>query len=501
MLNRFFKKKTSLNGEKSKPFIKNKNYHFEWKHLLVLFTILFVLQITISFMQKISIENLQKETQDWYRRDTVEEIATMTVTSFELLLEVRNTLGVLEDDFRKNLIRAFNLILSQHLLQQNIEEIYIVATENDKVVAIKDGITLYSYLYTGDPVGYIEPGVWEDGVEIYKQFQAEIREKEQVFTIAQNQVFHVLVPLVPFGEYTGAVYIKLSPDFSFISRQVVSSYDQSALIFSALILFGLLAMFYISSFSLKERDETQKLLYNEREKRVRTELDHQKESMFTKRIYHTHHKAEKIMGFIKGDLNSINQDDNQVNQRIIKYANFISRVIYDMKWYDPPLQTIRGPMFSTNINEVIEFLINNIFLRISRQVGRINFSLNLQKDLPNVEINEYVIWEVLEPIIQNSIDHSGEKNIQISIISKIDKDKNRITVYIQDNGNGINPDLLVADSNGKKKIFQENISTKDDVNSGYGCYLAYEISKKCGWNLDVNNVESGGCKFEIHIPA
>jgi len=494
--------KVTSNGEVIRPIEKNKNYHFEWKHLLVLFAILFILQIIISFMQKISIENLQSETQEWYRRDSVEEIAAMTATTFELLLELKNTPGVLEDDFKKNLIRGFNLILSQHLLQQNVEEIYIVVTENNKVAAIKDGSNLYSYLYTNKPVGYIEPGVWEEGVEIYKQFQNEIRETEQIFTIAENQEYHVLVPLVPFGDYTGAVYVKISPDFSFLSRQVVSSYDQSALIFSALILLGLLTMFYISSFSIKERDETQKQLYEEREKRIRTVLNHQNESMFTKRIYHTHHKAEKIMGFIKSDLKKINQENiDEVNDRVSKYANFVSRVIYDMKWYDPPVQTIRGAMFSTCINEVIEFLINNIFLRLSQDVNRIDFSLNLEKELPCIHVNEYVVWEVFEPIIQNSIDHSGGSKINIKITTKYDKDNNCINAYIQDDGNGINEDLMIKDEKGDKKIFQENITTKDDINSGYGCYLASEISKKCGWSLDVENVVSGGCRFEFRIPV
>ena len=32
------------------------------------------------------------------------------------------------------------------------------------------------------------------------------------------------------------------------------------------------------------------------------QITYEKELIFTKRIYHTHHKAEKIMGFIKEDL-------------------------------------------------------------------------------------------------------------------------------------------------------------------------------------------------------
>jgi signal transduction histidine kinase len=266
---------------------------------------------------------------------------------------------------------------------------------------------------------------------------------------------------------------------------------------------GLLAMFYISSYTVKERDETQLQLYQEQEKHLLDRINHEKETSFTKRIYHTHHKAEKVMGFIKEDLRRMNPENiEEINYRVTKYANFISRVIYDMKWYDPPVQTIRNPLFKTDLNEVIKFIVQNLFLRISDKTGTIEFKLNLGEDLPKVSVNEFVVWEILEPLIQNSIDHGGDQKILITIQSKYYLDSNRSEIKIFDNGRGIPSEMLSLNEKGIKKIFLENISSKENKqSSGYGCYLAYEISKqRCGWDLDVENFAGGGCCFTIKIP-
>ena len=52
-------------------------------------------------------------------------------------------------------------------------------------------------------------------------------------------------------------------------------------------------MYYISSYTLRSRDEVQKMLLEEHEIRVKEKVLHDNEAMFAKRIYHTHHKAEK----------------------------------------------------------------------------------------------------------------------------------------------------------------------------------------------------------------
>jgi light-regulated signal transduction histidine kinase (bacteriophytochrome) len=261
-------------------------------------------------------------------------------------------------------------------------------------------------------------------------------------------------------------------------------------------------MYFISSYTVKERDDTQKMLFDEHETNLKKQINYDKELVFTKRIYHTHHKAEKIMGFIKEDLRTLSAENiNDIKYRVSKYSNFISRVIYDMKWFDPPLQTIRNQMFHTNLNEVIKFIVENIFLRITSKSNAYEIKMETDPKLPLVPINEFVVWEIIEPLIQNSIDHGGENNIIIRCKTKFDEQNNKSYIIIEDNGIGINKDLLNINEKGIKNIFLENVTSKHTglQNSGYGCYISYEISKRCGWDIDAENINEGGCRFTITI--
>ena len=78
--------------------------------------------------------------------------------------------------------------------------------------------------------------------------------------------------------------------------------------------------------------------------------------------------------------------------------------------------------------------------------------------------------------------------------------ENRGHIFIIDSGPGFKSELLEKNEMGIKKLFLENTSTKTDAkNKGYGCYLAYEISRKCGWVIDAINPDSGGSSIKIEM--
>ena len=108
---------------------------------------------------------------------------------------------------------------------------------------------------------------------------------------------------------------------------------------------------------------------------------------------------------------------------------------------------------------------------------------------------------MLEPLIQNSIDHGGKNSLVITIATKYNKEDSSSTITISDNGVGINKELLKVNDEGIKSIFLENVTTKNTElkKGGYGCYIAYQISKRCGWSLDAENNTGGGCSFVIFI--
>lgn len=481
-----------------------KKYHFEFKHLTVLFVGLIIFQLILSFIHKSSMHNFVENTQEWYQRNSAERLANMNTTTIELLYEmvkIRENIGAEE---KRHIIQFFDMILNQQILQQNIEEICLLKKQGKDILAIDNGNVLYSVLIE-DKIPIINKNLHKEAIGMYKQLYKELSKDEQIINVTKNKrTYHIFVPFVPNGEYAGALYIRNTPDFSFVKREIVASYEETSIIYSALFLLGLLAMYYISTYTVKERDEAQKLLLEEHEQNIKQRIEHQKESMFTKRIYHTHHKAEKIMGFIKEDLRNLStQNIDEIKNRVTKYSNYISRVIYDMKWYDPPLYTFRNPAFTTDINAVIEFIVTNIFNRTARKSGSFEIKLDLDKNIPKVHINEFVIWEILEPLIQNSIDHGGVDNLIINISTKYNTEEKIIQLTISDNGIGIRPELLEENEYGMKKLFLENTTTKDKTysNSGYGCYIAYEIStQRCGWKIDAENLPEGGCKFVITIP-
>lgn len=482
------------------------HYRFEIRHLTVLFIILLCFQIIISFVHKVSLQKILFSTQEWYQQDSAERLANLTATSIELLLESRTKNENLKPHEVSKLIQDINIILSQQYLQQNVQELCLLVRSDSAVVAIDDGHVLYDFIF-GSRTALPAAPAHEDAVALYRSIEKDFIAREQVQTInGTNQTFHIFVPFVPRGEFAGALYMRNRPDFTAITNEMIAAYDETSVTYSALILFGLIAMFYISSYTLKERNRAQQALFEEQKRHLAEQISIENELLFTKRIYHTHHKAEKVMGFIKEDMRVLTAENiDTVKARITKYANFIARVIYDMKWYDPPVQTIRSPIFRTDLNAVLRFLVEHVFQRLASANDLVQYRLELDPRMPAVAVNEFVVWEVFEPLIQNCIDHAGNNAVTVTIRTAYDPDSGECSVRIMDNGSGIEPWLLETGPDGTKKIFLEHTSTKrvgNEKHSGYGCYIAYEITRqRIGWDLDVENLPGGGCMFTFFIPT
>jgi hypothetical protein len=483
-----------------------RKYHLEIRHLVVLALVLISFQFIVLYMNRNSLHKVLSRSQEWYQQDAAERIANLTATSFEMLLESKSARRDFSENEARQIVQDFNIIFSQPLLEKDVQSLCILIPRGDSVIVIDEGQQLFAYFF-GDPARVRTSGEnHADAIRMFRQIRDSLRTSEQTLTVVeQQQVFHVFTPFVPHGEFVGAEYMKTSPDLSFLTEEMSSNYDQTGFVYSGLIIIGLIAMFTISSRTLKERNEAQRLLYEEHTSHLSQEIHRQKEMLFTKRIYHAHHKAEKIGGFIKEDLYLLTPDTMAtIRNRINKYSSFIARVIYDMKWYDPPIHTIRGPLFDTDLNETLRFIIDNIFRRVTGGAQVVEFVLDLDPRLPHVAINEYVVWEAVEPIIQNCIDHANVGRNVVTIRTTNDPERRVSSIVITDVGRGVRPDLLEPDAQGMKKIFLEHLTTgggEGKEHTGYGCYIAYELAtQRFGWKLDVVNRPEGGAQFTFVIP-
>ncbi len=487
--------------------LRNKlsKYRFEIRHIIVLFAVLIAFQIILAFFQKSLLGNFLQGTQSWFQKYYAERIAIVTSASLELLFQNQQRQRVEHDSVDNAMVYSLNVFLKQQLIQRSIEEITLILVKDRKLYVINTGQTLYAYFngtltpYNAETMARASPGV-----TYFLAMQDSLRRHEKIISSLDNQkTFHVAVPFVPEGEYIGAIYMRITPDFTFLTDEVQANFDKVAIIFSALIAIGLIAIFIVSSLAVKERNEMQRQFFAEHQEYVENQIRLEKESLFTRRIYHTHHKAEKIMGFIKEDvrkMNSRNLDESK--ERVVTYSNFISRIIYDMKWFDQDINTIVNPIFRTNINAVIDFIVNHVFLRLSSKNEMFEFRLNLDPSLPPVRVNEFIVWEILEPLIQNSIDHGGKSLLTVSITTRHAKEEGTSYITISDDGEGIKQELLQPGPKAVKRLFLAEETTKRGTgsHSGYGCYIAYQMAVgKCGWDLDAENLPEGGCRFTIAI--
>jgi signal transduction histidine kinase len=482
---------------------KLSRYQFEIRHIIVIFLILISFQIILIYSQKGMLNNFLKDTQSWFQKYYAERLALVTTTNVELLYEQQQRIFATQESGETRISHSLNIIFKQQLIHRSVEDICLILVKNHRVYIVDNGPKLTTF-FNGTLAPYDGDSTTSHltGIHLFFNARDEIRRNEKILsTVTNGKTFDVLVPFVPDGEYLGVLYFRISPDFSFLTTEIQSSFDTVAVIVTALILIGLIAIFIVSSRAVQERNKVQEELFVEHEENLERQIRLEKESLFTKRIYHTHHKAEKIMGFIKDDVRKMNSDNlGELKQRVITYSNFISRIIYDMKWYDQDINTIVNTMFRTNVNSVIEFIVQNIFLRISSKNEMFELKLDLDPAIPLVRVNEFTVWEILEPLIQNSIDHCEMDFVTIRIQTKYDRKENVSYIYISDSGKGIAPELLETGPKDIKKIFLEHETTKKnrESHSGYGCYIAYQLAVgKCGWKLDVENLPKGGCKFTV----
>jgi hypothetical protein len=484
---------------------KLSRYRFEIRHIIALFVVLISFQIILALFQKSLLGGFLTETQNWFQKYYAERLAIVTSTNVELLFENHQRIRPFDEEIDKGMIYSLNVIIKQQLIQRSVEDICLILTKNNQLYVVDNGQKLYSY-FTNTLPPY-ETGTdtrHTVGVRYFSAMKDAIKANEKIISSLSNEkTFDVLVPFVPDGEYRGVLYMRITPEFSFLTEEVRANFDKTSIIFSALIFVGLITIFIVSSHAVEERNEAQEKLLAEHEENLKKQIQLEKESVFTKRIYHTHHKAEKIMGFIKSDVRTMQADNlDAMKNRVIAYSNFISRIIYDMKWYDQDINTIIGPAFSTNINSVIEFIVQNVFLRVSSKNEMFKFKMDLDPAIPRVHVNEFIIWEIFEPLIQNAIDHGGKETLTITLRTKYVEALQTTYVYIQDDGQGIKKELLEPGYKGIKNVFLEKDATQEHngSHSGYGCYIAYQMAAgKCGWNLDAENLDAGGCCFTITI--
>ncbi len=483
-------------------FHKLRDYHFEVYHFIILTIIIIISQVLLSYLNMSSTKALLNKTMENYKLETAERQSDFITSSIELFLQKFTEYPYNQNDIAQS-TGSIDYLIYQQLLQKNVEDFCLLFSSGNKIRMLDSGKDILNYVVKGKLPKNLPSKKRPKVKEYFSKAMDSIFKNEEIKTFVEDgKTFHVFVPFSIKGEVIGAVYQKITPDVDRMKSVISTSFNYTGAWVSVIILFSLLIVFILTNYVINERDIAKSELYKQKEKQLTQLIETRKEASFARRIYHAHHKVEKVIGFAKEDLLKMPKNIYpEISLRLNKYMNFIGRVIYGMKTKNPPVKVIRNSMFNTDVNALLEFIVNNIFRRVYKESDQFDFDLQLDENCPLIHINEYVAWEIFEPIINNAMDHNKTQKITITIVTKYDSESKKIKVKIMDDGEGIKPEFLKEDGSGVQEIFKENISTKDySDNSGYGCYIAYENCRRCGWSIHAENNDSGAM-FTITIPV
>jgi len=155
---------------------------------------------------------------------------------------------------------------------------------------------------------------------------------------------------------------------------------------------------------------------------------------------------------------------------------------------DPALETIGKVNLSNTVNGIVSILSEKAE---QAKIGIFTKNLDL---LPEVEINEMALEQILYIIIQNAIEAAdGKKRHKLDILGKIAD--GIVELQFSDDCGGISPENL-------EKIFEPFFSTKSDGKGiGLGLDIVQQILISCSGEIRVESIFGKGATFYVTLPV
>lgn len=141
-------------------------------------------------------------------------------------------------------------------------------------------------------------------------------------------------------------------------------------------------------------------------------------------------------------------------------------------------------------------IVNSVIKRNKNQLITEKIKVNINDVEREIYADSKWVTFILNQIIVNSIKYSKNTNKQIDIYSEEDKDK--VILYIKDNGIGIKKGEAT-------RVFEKGFTGTNGriigkKSTGIGLYLCKNLCDKLGVGLELNSIENEGTEVRIIFP-
>lgn len=187
------------------------------------------------------------------------------------------------------------------------------------------------------------------------------------------------------------------------------------------------------------------------------------------------------------------QNDNLSKDKILEITSNINKTAKRLERYTDSIRTINAledievNRKETSTRKFIEDVKSDL-KQMTKSKG-IGLDLEAEKLFKEkIKIDSYIIYRILENIINNALRYSKEKiNLSFNI------QENYLIISIVDDGIGFSEDILKERNN---LIIP---TSSDDKHCGLGLIISRILCKKHGGKIELSNDISGGAKVKIFI--
>jgi len=154
------------------------------------------------------------------------------------------------------------------------------------------------------------------------------------------------------------------------------------------------------------------------------------------------------------------------------------------------IETRGDPFEPVDLDDVLDDVRENLQMRIDESNAEITAD-----DLPCVDGDVSQLRQVLQNLLSNAIEYSGDEPPQVDISAT--RDDERWLISVQDTGIGIDPD----EQERIFEVFQRLHTYEEHSGTGIGLALSQRVVERHGGEIWVDSEPGEGSTFSFTLPA
>lgn len=143
-------------------------------------------------------------------------------------------------------------------------------------------------------------------------------------------------------------------------------------------------------------------------------------------------------------------------------------------------------------NRVVQSAIESLKSQLKQK--ETNLQINVDPQMPVIELDSERIHEMATNLILNAIDIVDEKSGVVSVETKYVPGETAVQLSVTDNGPGISEEA-------KEKIFLPFKSSKNKLGTGLGLAIAKKIAEQHKSRIEIESEPGKGTTFKVILPA